>query len=70
MPQNGYMLLRIDAVKEGGKPDDAKRAGYAQKLREMTGEEMFRAYLADTRQQATIKVNLPETASKNETGQP
>ena len=70
MPQNGYMLLRIDAVKEGDKPDNAKRAGYAQKLRQLTGEEMFRAYLADTRQQATIKVNLPETASKNETGQP
>ncbi len=66
-PQNGYMLARIDAVKESGRPDDAKRAGYAQKLRQLTGEEMFRAYLADAKQQATIKVNLPE---KNETAQP
>jgi len=69
-PQNGYMLVRIDAVKEGGKPDDAKRAGYAQKLRQLTGEEIFRAYLADAKQQATIKVKLPGTAPKNETAQP
>lgn len=68
--QNGYLLVRIDAVKEGDKPDDAKRAGYAQKLRQLTGEEMFKAYLADAKQQATIKVSLPEAAPKNETAQP
>ena len=67
---DGYQLVRIDAVKEGEKLDDAKRARYVQQMRQMTGEEMFRAYLADTRQQATIKVNLPETAPKNETAQP
>jgi len=65
MPQNGYLLVRIDEVREGGRLDDAKRAGYAQKLRQLTGEEMFRAYLADARQQATIKVTLPEKASEN-----
>ena len=64
-PQNGYLLVRIEAVKEGGKPDDAKHAGYAQKLRQLTGEEMFKAYLTDARQQATIKVNLPETSPGN-----
>ncbi|HEU0220215.1 MAG TPA: SurA N-terminal domain-containing protein, partial [Gallionella sp.] len=63
--QNGYLLVRIDAVKEGEKPDDAKRARYAQQLRQLTGEEMFRAYLADAKQQATVKVNLPETAPSN-----
>ena len=61
--QNGYVLVRIDAVKEGDAIDDAKRARYAQQLRQLTGEEMFRAYLADARQQATIKVNLPEAAT-------
>jgi peptidyl-prolyl cis-trans isomerase D len=64
-PQNGYLLVRIEAVKEGGKPDDAKRAGYAQRLRQLTGEEMFKAYLADAKQQADIKVNLPEKAQGN-----
>jgi peptidyl-prolyl cis-trans isomerase D len=58
--QNGYVLVRVDAVKEGEKPDDVKRARYAQQLRQLTGEEMFRAYLSDARQEATIKVKLPE----------
>ncbi|WP_435626830.1 SurA N-terminal domain-containing protein [Candidatus Ferrigenium straubiae] len=64
-PQNGYLLVRIEAVKEGGKPDDAKLAGYAQRLRQLAGEEMFKAYLADAKQQATIKVTLPEKAPGN-----
>ena len=64
-PQNGYMLVRIDAVKEGDKPDDAKRTGYARKLRQLTGEEMFRAYLADAKQQATIQVNLSKAVPEN-----
>jgi peptidyl-prolyl cis-trans isomerase D len=58
-PQNGYTLVRIDAVKDGGGIDDAKRARYAQQLRQLTGDEMFHAFLADARQNATIKLNLP-----------
>ena len=57
------MLVRVDAVKEAEKPDDAKRARYAQQLRQMTGEEMFLAYLSDAKQQATIKVKLPEAVA-------
>lgn len=67
--QDGYLLIRIDAVKEGEKPDTMKRAGYAQQLRQLTGEEMFQAYMADAKQQATIKVNLPETVPET-VGQP
>ena len=63
-PQDGYVLVRIDAVKDAGKPDDKKRAGYAQQMRQLTGEEMLRAYLADAKQQAAIKVNLPETVEQ------
>ena len=72
MPQSGYMLVRIEAVKEAGKPDDQKRTGYVQKLRQLTGEEMFRAYLADAKQRGTINVNLPDAASESGsgTGQP
>ncbi|BBI99653.1 peptidylprolyl isomerase [Ferrigenium kumadai] len=62
--QNGYVLVRIDAVKEAGAIDDMKRARYAQQLRQLTGEEMFQAYLADAKKQATIKVNLPEKAAQ------
>lgn len=64
-PQNGYLLVRIEAVKEGSKPDDAKRADYAQKLRQLTGDELFKAYLADAKQQSTIKVTLPEKVPEN-----
>jgi peptidyl-prolyl cis-trans isomerase D len=59
--QSGYMLVRIDAVKEGGAINDAKRARYAQQLRQLTGEEMFNAYMADASQHAKIRINLPET---------
>ena len=73
--QNGYILVRIDAVTEGAVIDDAKRARYTQQLRQLTGEEMSHAYLADAKRQATIKVNLPESevsrvVPKNVTGQP
>ena len=63
-PQDGYVLVRIDAVKDAEKPDDKKRAGYAQQMRQLTGEEMLRAYMADAKQQAAIKVNLPETVEQ------
>lgn len=68
-PQNGYMIVRIEAVKEVGKSGDEKRLGYAKKLRQLTGDEMFRAYLADAKQQAAIRVNLPN-APENGAGQP
>ena len=61
--QNGFVLVRIDAVKEGETISEEKRARYTQQLRRLTGEEMFRAYLADAKQHATIKVNLPETVT-------
>lgn len=60
--QGGYVLVRVEAIKEGEKPDEAKRARYMQQLRQLTGEGMFQAYLSDAKQQADIKVKLPETA--------
>jgi len=62
--QNGFILVRVDAVKDSEKPDDAKRAQYAQQLRQMTGDEMFQAYLKDVKAQSEIKVNLPETVTE------
>ncbi|HUW25028.1 MAG TPA: SurA N-terminal domain-containing protein [Gallionella sp.] len=62
--QDGYVLVRMDAVKEAEKPDDKKRANYMQQLRQLTGEEMLRAYLADAMQQARVEVNLRETVEQ------
>ena len=61
--QNGFVLVRIDEVREGSPVDDAMLARYKQQLLKLTGEELSYAYLADARQQAKIKVNLPEAAN-------
>ncbi len=61
-PQGGYMLIRLDAVKNGDKPDDAKRTRYVQQLRQMTGDEMFQAYIADAKSRAKIVVKPVEQA--------
>ena len=60
--QGGYTIVRVDAVKDGDKPDEAKLARYVQQLRQMSGDEIFHAYLADAKSHATIKVNLSATA--------
>lgn len=57
----GYLLVRVDAVKEAEKADEQKVSNYAQKLRQMMGDELYRAYLADAKQHATIKSELPAT---------
>ncbi|MFA6062489.1 MAG: SurA N-terminal domain-containing protein [Gallionella sp.] len=62
--QDGFIVVRVDAVKEAEKPDDVKRGRYVQQLRQMVGEEMFQAYLNDAKGQAKIKMNLPETAKQ------
>ncbi|MFZ2161189.1 MAG: SurA N-terminal domain-containing protein [Sideroxyarcus sp.] len=52
--RNGYLLARIDAVKEAAQSDEGKRAGYAQQIRQITGEELLTAYLADLKKRADI----------------
>jgi peptidyl-prolyl cis-trans isomerase D len=63
-PQGGFVLVRLDAIKNGENPDDVKRARYAQQLRQMTGDEMFQAYMADAKKNAKIKLKLPEAATE------
>jgi peptidyl-prolyl cis-trans isomerase D len=52
--RNGYLLGRIDAVKESALSDENKRSGYAQQIRQITGEELLTVYLADLRKRADI----------------
>jgi peptidyl-prolyl cis-trans isomerase D len=56
------MLVRIDAVKQGENPDEMKRMRYVQQLRQLTGEELFQAYLSDAKKDANIELKLPEAA--------
>lgn len=60
--QGGYTIVRVDAVKDGDSPNETKLARYVQQLRQMSGDEIFHAYLADAKSHATIKVNLSATA--------
>jgi peptidyl-prolyl cis-trans isomerase D len=52
--QNGYTLVRVDAVKESSAIDDNKRTHYMQQLRQITGDEIFRAYLVDAKKHADV----------------
>ena len=63
VPQIGYSIIRIDAVRNADKPDEVKRASYAQQLRKMTGEALFKAYIVDAKRNAKIKLKLPEAAA-------
>ncbi len=52
--QQGYILARIDQVQQTAQVDDVKRARYQQQIRQMVGEELLAAYLADARKRADI----------------
>lgn len=54
--QGGFTLVRVDAVADTTEIDNAKHDGYLQQLRQITGEELFRAYLADARKNAEISM--------------
>lgn len=54
--QGGYMLARIDSVKEVESIDDGKRARYMQQLLQMTGDELLQAYITDTKNRASINI--------------
>jgi peptidyl-prolyl cis-trans isomerase D len=62
--QGAYMLARIESVKEIGSIEDTKRAHYMQQLRQMTGEELLQAYLADTKKHANINIARFATEEK------
>jgi peptidyl-prolyl cis-trans isomerase D len=53
---NGYVLARIDAVKDTSSIDESKRGRYAQQIRQITGEALLAAYMADVKKRATIKI--------------
>jgi len=55
-----YLIVRIDTVKEVEGITEADRAQYAQNLRQLTGEEMFQAFISNAKAQAKIRINLPE----------
>lgn len=54
--RGGYLLARIEAAKETGAISEGKRIGYAQQIRQLTGEELLLAYLSDAKMRADISM--------------
>ena len=54
--QGGYLLVRIDEVKNVAAVDEVKRAGYVREIRKLVGDELLQAYLADAKKHADISI--------------
>jgi len=63
-PQGGYLLVRVDAVKDVAALDEAKRARYVNEIRKLTGDELLQAYVADAKSHANISIKAFETDEK------
>lgn len=61
----GYKLVRIDEVKDVAEVDETSRLANMQKLRQLTGEELFKAYLVQVKEASSIKME-PFTDSQIE----
>lgn len=62
--QNGFVVARIDAVKDAATIDEGKRNRYQQQIRQVTGEELLQAYLADAKKHADISMKAFATDDK------
>lgn len=54
--QGNFVLARVESVKEVDAIDNSKRAAYLEQIRQLTGNELFRAYLTDARKHAEISM--------------
>lgn len=53
---SGYVLARIDAVKDDASIDENKLTRYEQQIRQLTGEALLMAYMADVKKRANISI--------------
>lgn len=54
--QGGYLLVRVDEVKNVASVDEVKRAGYMREIRKLTGDELLQAYMTDAKKHADISI--------------
>ncbi len=54
--QGGYLIARVDEVKDATTVDESKRARYVQEIRKLVGDELLQAYVADARKNADISI--------------
>jgi len=55
--QNGFMLARIDSVKQVESVDIAKRDRYLQQMRQYTGDELLQAFISNVKKHADISIS-------------
>lgn len=55
-PQGGFTLLRISRVIEADAIDDAKKKAYAERVRQITAQENFAAYLQSLKDRSEITI--------------
>lgn len=55
--QGGYMLARLDEVKDVADVDSTSSAQFLQKLRQLTGDALYKAYLADAKKNIGVTMN-------------
>jgi peptidyl-prolyl cis-trans isomerase D len=56
LEQNGFALVRVDAVKDTATIDAVKRSRYLQQVRQITGYELLQSYLAEAKKHADISM--------------
>ncbi len=56
----GYVVVRVDSVKTPEGDDAMKQQRYDQQVRQLLGDELFKAYIADAKKHASISISLPE----------
>ena len=54
--QGGYLLVRVNEVKEADAVDEKKRERYVQEMRKLTGEEMLQAYVSVAKNHVKIDI--------------
>lgn len=55
--QGGYVLARVEAIKDVAEIDESNQTKYSQQMSQLTGDELFQAYIADIKKHADIKLS-------------
>lgn len=62
--QGDYTLARIEEIKDSASIEESDRTKYSQQMRQLTGDELFQAYLADAKKHADIKISAFAASDK------
>lgn len=55
-PKGGYMVIKVNRVVEPGNLEDAKKKSYTERLRQLSMQEYYKAFVASLKQKAEIVI--------------